>query len=327
MTSRRAFSVVAIAVASVAVSVGTARAQNPPLEQPAEGTHPEASDSHAQAEARHRFQAGAADYEAQRYAQAIEEFRAAYRLFPTPVILFNLAQAYRGDGRLSEAVAAFRQFVDESPNLADTQRQDVETAVAEIEAQRAVLSFEVEPAGGTLRLDGREIGTLPLPRAIEVLPGAHAIEIRLDRYVTHTDTVTLRPHQRRLYTATLAPVAVSGRVVVHVLPTDSEITLDGVLVGLGQITRDVPPGDHTVTLHHAGYGDFYRSFHLGPLGTETIALTLHARSMFQSPWFWAAVAGGAALIVGGAWLAVHTGERTPIPGNAPPSVVQSFTAY
>src|SRR5665213_1825026 len=70
-----------------------------------------------------------------------------------------------------------------------------ETAVSEIESQRAVLSFEVEPAGGMLVLDGRAIGTLPLPRAMELLPGDHTIEIRLDRHVTRRDTLTLRPHQ------------------------------------------------------------------------------------------------------------------------------------
>ncbi len=302
-----------------AVTLGgaTAWAQSPPGAQA------------AQAEARTHFQSGARLYQSQHFDRAIEEFRTAYRLFPTPVILFNLAQAYREDGRLSEAVAAFRQFVVESPRLPDERRQDVETAISEIEAQRAVLRFEVEPAGAMLSVDGREVGTLPLPRGLELLPGEHTIALRLERHEPRSEAITLRAHEQRLYNATLRPTSQSARVVVTTVPEDAAIVVDGAEAGTGRVTRDLPPGDHTVTVSREGFRPYTRTVHLGTMASETMNVTLEARGhrLVSSPWFWAAVAGGVLLTGAGIWLATHPPEHSPIQGNTAPYVVQSVTSF
>jgi tetratricopeptide (TPR) repeat protein len=71
------------------------------------------------------------------YAVAVEEYREAYRLVPSPGLLFNLGQAYRLLGACAEAVEAYREYlrlVPDSPHL-ETARQNL--AASEVCARDA----------------------------------------------------------------------------------------------------------------------------------------------------------------------------------------------
>src|SRR5262245_48046586 len=50
------------------------------------------------------------------YAGALERFERAYKLVPSPKILFNLGEAYRGLGRNAEALRSFEGFLDLAPD-------------------------------------------------------------------------------------------------------------------------------------------------------------------------------------------------------------------
>lgn len=283
--------------------------------------------SFQQSEARTHFQTGAQHYQNGQYGQAIEQFETAYRLFPSPVILFNLAQAYRSDGRLSESVTTFRRFLTTSERLTPEQRRDVESTIAEIEASRASITFEVEPAGATLSIDGRAIGTLPLTRPLELQPGDHQVSIALTNYQTRRDNVTLQAHDQRLYTATLRPVAQNARITVTTTPTDATITLDGTDVSQGTATQ-VEPGTHTVVVTHEGYVQQSSSVRVSAFGSETANINLErqGRSIFTRPVFWAVV-GGVAVVGVVLAIVLNPPQPTPIMGNVNPSVAQTIFSF
>jgi tetratricopeptide (TPR) repeat protein len=70
--------------------------------------------------ARLLHEAGLAEYEAGRYAQAAAAFREAYRLVPAPGVLFNLAQAYRLKGDCKRARRTYRKFLKVSTDPAQS---------------------------------------------------------------------------------------------------------------------------------------------------------------------------------------------------------------
>lgn len=319
----------------LAAPLTPAQPRRVPQRQTAEQTQdepaPEAANPTAafqQAEARTHFQAGVQHYQGGRYAEAIAEFQTAHRLFASPTILFNLAQAYRSEGQLSDAIATFRRYIEENPRLTPTQREDVEGVIREIETTRAVLSFEVEPAGATVSLDGRPLGTSPLPRGVEVLPGPHEISLALPHHVPLTQTINVHAHEQRLFQATLRPVELNARLVVGVTPADAQITLDGAPVGRGSFDQRVRPGDHQLTFEAPGYRPRSESVRVRVLSEETlrVALDPRPRSLFTRWYFWAAVGGAIAV---GATLAVVLNpiEPTAIPGNGTPQVVQSLLSW
>jgi tetratricopeptide (TPR) repeat protein len=85
----------------------------------------------AEREARAHYDKGMTLYDAGDFAKAIEEFRTAYEIVPTPGLLFNLGQAYRLEKNYDMALYFYRTYLSrmsDAPN-----RSDVERRIAEME--------------------------------------------------------------------------------------------------------------------------------------------------------------------------------------------------
>jgi hypothetical protein len=86
----------------------------------------------AKQEAKARFVAGQSHYNLNEFAEALREFKEAYRLFPDPVFLFNLGQCERQLEHYEEAIRFYRSFLREQPKAPN--RQDVLHKIEEMEA-------------------------------------------------------------------------------------------------------------------------------------------------------------------------------------------------
>lgn len=279
-----------------------------------------------QAEARRHFQTGTQLYQAGRFAAAIEEFRLAYNLYASPTILFNQAQAYRSDGQLVNAVATFRRYLEDAgAQVTEAQRAEVEAVINEIESTRAVLAFEVEPAGVTVTLDGRELGTTPLPRGVEVMPGEHNITLRLTDHDPHDERITITPHEHRLYQFLLRPVERNARISITAVPSDAVIRFDGQEVNRGTYSDRIRPGAHEVRVEAEGYLPETRRITVGVLRSDAIQITLQRRprSILTQWWFWTAIGGAVALGVT-LGIALNPSEPAPIAGNGDPAVANTL---
>ena len=61
--------------------------------------------------ARMRYQAGLAKYDAGLFAEAAEEFEAAYQASPRPELLYNIYLARRDAGQTERAIDALRRYL------------------------------------------------------------------------------------------------------------------------------------------------------------------------------------------------------------------------
>jgi tetratricopeptide (TPR) repeat protein len=97
--------------------------------------------------AKEAYQHGLQLYEADKYGEAAQAFLDAYAQKPNPMILFNVAQAYRKGGQFKLALEYYRRFLADAPPasraplLAETNRW-----VAEIEAHLALERDMLEKA-------------------------------------------------------------------------------------------------------------------------------------------------------------------------------------
>src|SRR5262245_21014805 len=64
------------------------------------------------AQAKEHFDLSRSHYELGDYDAAIVEFKEAYVLRPTPLLLFNIAQSHRRAGHIAEALDFYRRFLD-----------------------------------------------------------------------------------------------------------------------------------------------------------------------------------------------------------------------
>ncbi|HNN97179.1 MAG TPA: tetratricopeptide repeat protein [Pseudomonadota bacterium] len=83
-------------------------------------------------------------YQAQRYEDAIPEFKAAYEREPKPGLLFNLAQSYRKAGHPREAIEYYDRYLSSEPKLDNEMRRKVDGYLAEARNTLAALELEMK---------------------------------------------------------------------------------------------------------------------------------------------------------------------------------------
>jgi PEGA domain len=110
---------------------------------------------------------------------ALEKFEAAFRLVPSPKILFNMGKAHHALGHEVEAVTALERFLDEAPYAPKESRDAAERLVQSLHPKLSYLDLVTDEVGSLISIDGHEIGTVPLSRPIVIAPGTH--EVRFEK--------------------------------------------------------------------------------------------------------------------------------------------------
>jgi tetratricopeptide (TPR) repeat protein len=96
---------------------------------------PRPASQEEKAKAREHYQKGLTHYDLKEYAEALSEFKDAYRLVQDPAFLFNIAQCHRKLGQNVEALDFYRNFLRRSPNAPT--RPEVERRIQEVERELA----------------------------------------------------------------------------------------------------------------------------------------------------------------------------------------------
>lgn len=108
-----------IALAAFTCAAAPALAQNPPAppgDQTPPETKPEAVDEDAQkARAKPFYIDAKRQHESGEYLAAAENYLAAYREYPQPAFIYNAAQVYRLGGKLDEALAHYKKYLELAP--------------------------------------------------------------------------------------------------------------------------------------------------------------------------------------------------------------------
>jgi tetratricopeptide (TPR) repeat protein len=133
--------------------------------------------------AKAHFNTGQAYYEHGRFVDAAREFEEAYRLSGKPALLYNMGKSYDGASDFARALDAYRRFLDAAPpDNAD--RDFVGQRVHMLTSLVGTIRLDGARDGSSVTLDGKPVGTTPLPAALEVNPGRHTVELAREQYAT-----------------------------------------------------------------------------------------------------------------------------------------------
>jgi tetratricopeptide (TPR) repeat protein len=135
----------------------------------------------ANPDAQARYESGVAAYEEGRYRDAVERFKEADELAPSPLLSFNIAKVYERMADNRNALAAYRTYLRRLPGAEN--RATVEERIRALEQtlkasgvqQVTVISL---PAGATVSIDNVSRGVTPWTG--ELIPGPHTLALRLD---------------------------------------------------------------------------------------------------------------------------------------------------
>ena len=166
--------------------------------------------------ARTHFRAGVKLYKDHDYAGALAEFEASYTAKPGPGSLQNVALCQKELRRYAEAVDSLtRLLAEHGRELTDVEREDAQSAKAELEALVGTVRLEVTPADADLTLDGEPF--VPVERAgpVRVNVGEHTFAATAPGYSPSSRTVSVASGAREVVVAlTLEPAPGSHAAAV-----------------------------------------------------------------------------------------------------------------
>lgn len=197
------------------------------------------ADANAKEHARTLYERGARAYAEARYAQAVDLFLEADRVFPTPLLRFNIAKSYDRVGHPSGALRYYRDYLSRAPDAPDA--REVSARVRELElllSQRGVQQLNVisDPENALLVLDGRPVGVTPWSG--ETWPGKHRLRLELSGYEATEDVVeveALHAQDAKFKLASKAPPAPPKLLTTSSANTEpAQVTpLTWVMLGVG----------------------------------------------------------------------------------------------
>jgi tetratricopeptide (TPR) repeat protein len=161
--ARRQALLAAALTCAVTVGAGMARAEAPA----------ELGGDAARARARALLQEGASFMDERQYDRAVDAFREAYRLVPSPKVLYNLAIAYLSVARYADALAALEKFLAEATDAPEANRETARRHIADLRGKVTALAVTSDRPRAELVLDGRSLGEVALDHDLTIDAGPH----------------------------------------------------------------------------------------------------------------------------------------------------------
>jgi hypothetical protein len=208
------------------------------------------------------FKRGLELYDKGDHANALEEFRAAYAAKASPSIKRNIALCLRALGRYAEATDALEEMLAEGDTTLKPEVKDgARRTIAEMSGQvanarlRVVYGGRAAPPTVAVTIDDRDVPLAKLAAPIHVAPGDHVFRARAQGFYDAEQKRPLVAGQTAdLELALVAiEIAARGRLVIRTNVQSSAVAIDGIGVGTGGWTGDIPVGRHHVEVTAAGY--------------------------------------------------------------------------
>lgn len=125
------------------------------------------------------------------YGGALEKYRAAHDLYPSPRLLINIGTALRHGGRNAEAAEAYEAFVLHEQAEPEMKQEIMQILKRDIDPLTARIAIVVGTAGATVRVDGVEVHGSSGRHSKRVDPGEHTVTAQKAGYATEVATVRL----------------------------------------------------------------------------------------------------------------------------------------
>jgi hypothetical protein len=143
--------------------------------------------------------------------EALEQFRRANELAPSPRALAQIGLAEQALGRWPEAEDHVTQALASAQDAwIAKNRATLEKSLADIGEHLGSLDVLGDPPGAEVLVQGRVAGKLPLTRPLRVTAGSVALEVRAADYLPVTRTVTVAAGQLTRESVALPPTPRPG---------------------------------------------------------------------------------------------------------------------
>ncbi|MFW5740976.1 MAG: PEGA domain-containing protein, partial [Myxococcota bacterium] len=197
-------------------------------------------------EAKQLFREGNELRKAAKFERALlERYNRSRALVPSTANTLNAAYCLERLGRLDMALELYEELLAKFGQALDAEeRAAVVATIEKIRPSLGALDVSAN-VNGTLVIDGRMRGQLPLSTPIRLMPGEHIVRVIKDGYVTFETRVTTRANRAAKLDARLRPLASAGRLRVASQGAEgATLFVDGAPVGTLPWEGTLSPGRH-----------------------------------------------------------------------------------
>lgn len=235
-----------IALAAFAAALLVSGAAAAQTKKPGKGA-PAAPADPALADAKTLFKQGIEIFNTGDYERALDFFLRSRAAFPSAVNTTNAAICLDKLKRYDEALEMYEEVITKhSSQIDESERKALAPSMASLRAKvgSVDVSANVE---GTVVIDGRPRGKLPLTTPLRAMPGTRTVRVMKNGYLSKEAQVTVKVGQTSKVDLSLEPLASSGLVRVED-PARSgfEVFVDRVSVGTVPWEGTLAPGKHVV---------------------------------------------------------------------------------
>lgn len=146
------------------------------------------------AQARELYARGETLYEQGRFREAIEAFKKAYETIADPIVLLGIAKSLESAGEIPDAIEALQLYLQERPDAPD--KASVRKRLAELRSTPATVEVTSEPPKAHILVDG-EPTDATTPAELEISPGQHTVELKIEGYKRVSRAIELPPAGHR----------------------------------------------------------------------------------------------------------------------------------
>jgi hypothetical protein len=210
---------------------------------------PSAGEETRKAQAYLHFKAAIEHFDRQEWSAALAEFLASRDLYPTRAATKDAAICMRKEGRFDEAKELYERLLHDFPDLDALERQFVNEELRELEGSIGTVEVRSSEEGGTVLVDGRVRGTIPLAAPLQIAAGAHLVRVLKVGFAPFETRIDVAGRQSSNIDANLAPLAASGRLRIRESSGLAlDVLVDNVTVGRTPWEGSVAIGHHSVVL-------------------------------------------------------------------------------
>jgi PEGA domain/Tetratricopeptide repeat len=193
------------------------------------------------------FRQGVALFQAGRIEGALALFMQSRETFPSSKNTINAALCLEQLGKLDEALELYEEVLRlHGPQLDAENRGGVEVAIRRLDKRVGGLQV-ASNAKGSLVVDGRLRGEVPMRGPLRLSPGRHVIRVLADGYAAFESEVEIRAGESGVVDARLERLTQSGGLRVEVDGEGAaQVFVDGAMVGQAPWEGTLAPGPHLV---------------------------------------------------------------------------------
>jgi tetratricopeptide (TPR) repeat protein len=215
-----------------------------------------AQSTSARDEARERFDRGLKLFEEGDSAGALSEFKRAYELVASPVVLYNIGLVYEAMRRPVDAVDALDKVLANPSGLTADQLARATKVRDEQRRRIASVRLVTSAPGAVVDVDGILVGKTPLKSPVRFAGGTHVIAVTLTGFHPFRKEVTIAGGDAEDLAVELVPLEQSlARLEITTHLLDADVIVDGKPSGRTPLAGPIAlsPGPHHVELRRDGY--------------------------------------------------------------------------